>query len=207
MTADRPAPAVRRFELIAQWLPAVIVAIAVAAQLLLLPKVPPTIAVHWNAAGAADGFAPAWTQPIATTLLGIGVPVLVSLTTLPGLRRGERGTTYRLLGALAAALSAFVAVAFTTTFAMQAGLEASADAPAIWPALVAALVAGVLAGLAGWAVQPRHDASAVASTAEPALAVGATEQVAWVRTAAMPTGAVVGLSACSSSRWPRSSPG
>lgn len=193
MTADRPAPAVRRFELVALWLPAAVVAIATTTQLLLLPNVPPTIAVHWNAAGEADGFAPAWTQPIATTVLGLGVPVLLALTTLPGLRRGERGTTYRLLGALAAALSAFVAVAFTATFAMQAGLATSADAPAIWPALVAALGAGVLAGLAGWALQPRHDAPAVAPTAEPALAVGATERIAWVRTAAMPTGAVAAL--------------
>ena len=189
----RPELAVRRFELVALWLPAAIVALAVAAQLVLLPQVPPTIAVHWNAAGEADGFAPAWTQAIATTVLGLGIPVLLALATLPGLRRGERGTTYRLLGALAAALSAFVAVAFTATFAMQAGLEAPADAPAIWPALVAALAAGVLAGLAGWALQPRHDASAVAPSAEPALAVGATERVAWVRTTAMSTGAVVAI--------------
>lgn len=193
MTADHPAHTVRRFELVALWLPAAVVAIAVTAQLLLLPNVPPTVAVHWNAAGEADGFAPAWTQPIATTVLGLGVPVLLAVTTLPGLRRGERGTTYRLLGALAAALSAFIAVAFTTTFAMQAGLEAFGDAPAIWPALVAALVAGLLAGLAGWALQPRHDATTVAPAAEPALAVGATERVAWVRTAAMPTGAVAAL--------------
>lgn len=190
----RPELAVRRFALVALWLPAAIVAVAVAVQLVLLPHVPPTVAIHWNAAGEADGFAPAWTQPIATTVLGLGIPVLLALTTLPGLRRGERGTTYRLLGALAAALSAFVAVAFTVTFAMQAGLEASADAPAIWPALVAALVTGVLAGLAGWALQPRHDDdSAVAPAAEPALSVGATERVAWVRTAAMSTGAVAAI--------------
>lgn len=189
----RPEPAVRRFELVALWLPAAIVTVAVVVQLVLLPQVPSTIAVHWNAAGEADGFAPAWTQPIATTVLGLGIPVLLALTTLPGLRRGERGTTYRLLGALAAALSAFVAVAFTVTLAMQAGLDASADAAAIWPALVAALAAGVLAGLVGWALQPRHRSAATAPTAEPALSVGATERVAWVRTAAMSTGAVVAI--------------
>ena len=55
MTADRPDITLRRFVLVALWLPVAIVAIAVAVQLVLLPQVPPTIAIHWNAAGEADG--------------------------------------------------------------------------------------------------------------------------------------------------------
>lgn len=196
MTVDGTAPsrsALRRFMLVAVWLPVALVALAVAVQLLLLPQVPATIAVHWNASGDADRFAPAWTQPIATVAFGLGVPVLIALTSLPGLRRGDHGPTYRLMGATAAAVSAMVSVALTWTLAMQAGLDSSADAPTVWPALVASLAAAAVVGVAAWFVQPREEWADAATPPATPLALSAHEQALWMRTTSIARGAAVAI--------------
>lgn len=183
---------VRRFVLVAVWLPMAFAAIAAVTQLALLPQTPSTIAVHWNASGIADGFAPAWTQPLATLGFGFGVPALITAMTLPALRRGERGLTFRLLGAVAASVSALVCVAFTWTFAMQAGHETS-DAPAIWTVLAGSLGVGALVGLAAWALQPRQGTTRTAPTSEPALPLAPHERAGWVQATAVSVGAAVAM--------------
>jgi hypothetical protein len=179
--------------LVAVWLPVALVALAVALQLLLLPQVPAAIAVHWNASGEADRFAPAWTQPIATVAFGLGLPLLIAFACLPGLRRGDRGATYRLMGATAASLSALVTVALTWTLAMQAGLESSADAPTVWPALLASLVAAAVVGVAAWFVQPREESTHAVTTPAIALALSAHERVLWMRTTSIAPGAAIAI--------------
>ncbi|KJL44813.1 DUF1648 domain-containing protein [Microbacterium trichothecenolyticum] len=191
--ADRSDLVVRRFVLVAVWLPVALVALAVGVQLLLLPQVPSTVAVHWNAAGEADGFAPAWTQPLMTVGFGLGVPFLIAATTMPGLRRGERGATYRLMGATAAATCALTTVAFTVTFAMQAGLDSADDAPAVWAALAAALAAAALIGVAAWLVQPQQQTAHAAPVPGAPLALAANEHAVWVRATAMNTGGAIAI--------------
>lgn len=196
MTVDHATPsrlALRRFVLVAVWVPVVLVALAVVVQIVLLPQLPATIAVHWNASGDADGFAPAWTQPIATVALGLGLPLLIALTSLSGLRRGDRGPTYRLMGATAAGLSALVTVALTWTFAMQAGLDSPADAPPVWPAVVVSLVAAAIVGVAAWFVQPRGEPTHAATPAAPPLALSAHEQVLWMQTTGVARGAALAI--------------
>ncbi|WP_347976027.1 DUF1648 domain-containing protein [Microbacterium sp. ProA8] len=210
MNADRTPSrlALRRFVLVAVWLPVVLTALGVAVQLVLLPQMPAAIAVHWNAAGAADGFAPAWSQPLATIVFGLGLPLLIALTSLPGLRRGERGPTYRLMGATAAALSALVTVALTWTFVMQRGLDGSTAAPTVWPALIAAFVAAAVAGVAAWFLQPRQESMDAATTRATPLAVSANERVLWMRTIGMNRGAAIAIvaavlviAACALGAW------
>lgn len=184
---------VRRFVLVAIWMPVALVAVGAAVQLALLPQLPATVAVHWNAAGEADGFAPAWTQPLMTVAFGFGIPFLIALITLPGLRRGERGATYRLIGATAAATSALTTVAFTLSFAMQAGLDSADAAPSVWGALVAALAAAVVAGVTAWFLQPRQHASQVAAVPAAPLPLAASERAVWVRTTGMNTGGAVAV--------------
>ena len=188
--ADRSDPVVRRFVLVAVWLPVVLVAVGVAVQLVLLPHVPSTVAIHWNAAGA-DGFAPAWTQPLMTVAFGLGIPLLIALTTLPGLRRGERGETYRLMGATAAATSALTTALFTLTYAMQAGLDSGADAPTVWGALVASVAVAAAAGIGAWYVQPAQEATDAAASPATPLALSPSERAVWARTTAMNTGGAV----------------
>lgn len=192
-TGPRFDLAVRRFVLGAIGLPVLLVAIAVVVQAALLPQLPPTIAVHWNAAGEADGFAPAWVQPLMTVLLGLGLPLLMALTSLGGLRRGDRGPTYRLMGATSAAVSALVAVVLTGTLAMQAGLDAASPAPTVWLPLLVSLVAAAVVGAVAWLIQPRQESTD--ATARPAtpLALAPNERVLWMRTVSMTTGSVVAI--------------
>ena len=189
----RPDRAQSRFVLVAVWVPVVLVALGVAVQLVLLPQMPATIAVHWDAAGEANGFAPAWTQPLLTVVLGLGIPLLIALTSLPGLRRGDRGLTYRLLGATAAAISTLVTVALTWTFAMQAGLDSAADAPTVWVALVASLVAAAGVGVAAWFIQPADPATDASAPPATPLALAANERAVWMRSTAMVPGAAIAI--------------
>jgi MFS family permease len=198
MTTARPADsttrariALRRFVLVAVWLPVLLVAIGVAVQLALLPQAPASIAVHWNAAGDPDRFAPAWTQPLTTIAFGLGLPLLIALTSLPGLRRGDRGMTYRLMGATAAGLSALVTVAFTWTFVTQVGLGSSTEAPTVWAALVASFVAAAVVGVAAWFIQPREEATDAAAQPATPLALTPNERALWMRVVGMSRGAAI----------------
>lgn len=202
--ADRSDHVLRRFLLAALWLPVALVALGVAVQLVLLPQMPETIAIHWNGAGVADGFAPAWTQPLMTVVFGLGIPALIAFTSLPGLRRGERGATYRLMGATAAATSALMTVLFTWTFVAQV----DGAVPAVWPALIASFGTAIVVGVIAWFVQPNE--AWHTSHPQPAapLDIADDERVAWLRTASMApaaaigiTVAVLGVVACTIGAW------
>jgi hypothetical protein len=189
-TDPRHALAIRRFILVALVVPLAIVAAGVVIQLVLLPQVPATIAVHWNAAGEPNRYAPAWTQPLATLAFGAGIALLLGLTTLPGLRRGDRGPTYRLLGAISAAIATLVTVAFTWTFAMQAGGDATVS---IWPALIASFASAAVVGVIAWFVQPAERRVAVTASAAAPVSIAPGERVVWLRTTSMAPAAAIAI--------------
>lgn len=176
--------AVRRFVLVAVIVPAAVALIGAAVQVLALPSLDETIAIHWNAAGEPDGFAPAWTQPLMTLGFGFGVPALIALPALPALLRGDGGFTYRLLGATATWTSVFVVTIFTWTLLLQNG-EDGADAVAIGRVMLSALLIASAAGAAAWFAQPRTEARRVPTGGLAPIPVSATERVAWVRTSTM----------------------
>lgn len=177
MTPSHP-PALRRFVIVALVLPVAFTIAALVLQLLALPSMPGEVAIHWNAEGRPDGFAPAWTQPLLSVGFALGLPLLLALTTLQGLRRGDRGGSYRFMGALAPALSALLAFLFTATFLAQRGLSDPADAPSVEPAMPVGLAAAVAAGALAWFLQPR-EASVRAAEAAPELSLAPRERAAW----------------------------
>lgn len=192
MAADR-SPALRRFVLVSVVLPAVITLIAIVLQLVALPQSPDPVAVHWNAQGIADGFASPWLYPLMTLLTAGALPLLLSLASLPGLRRGDAGPTYRFMGATALGLSAFTAVLLTWSLLMQAGLSDAAAAPTVWPALLAGLLAGAIGGVGGWFIQPHvAQSEPTALRAEP-LSLRPGERAVWMRTTSIGRGAGVGI--------------
>ncbi|GAA1958240.1 DUF1648 domain-containing protein [Microbacterium deminutum] len=194
MTADQlHALAIRRFILVAIVIPLAIVVVGVVVQLLALPHVPATIAVHWDAAGRPNRFAPAWTQPLATIAFGAGIPLLIGLTALPGLRRGDRGATYRLMGAIAAATATLVTVMSTWTLVMQAGDAGGTAELSVWPALLAAFGAAVAVGVAGWFLQPAESRRASNAAAATPLAISPGERVVWLRTTSMVPAAAIAI--------------
>lgn len=187
--------AVRRFTLVALVLPLVLTVAALVVQLVALPHVPPTIAIHWGPSGAPDGFAAPWVQLVLTPVIGFGIPVLIALSALPGLRRGDRGPTYRMLGAFAAGMSTLFAVLMAWTFVAQAGLADAHDAPSVVPALLVGFVAALAVGVGAWFVQPKQDRRNTTTVPAEPLTLAPAENAAWFAVAELGRGSVIAISA------------
>ena len=182
--------AVRRFTLVAVTLPAVLVAVALAAQVLALPALPDPVAIHWGASGSPDGFGPAWIVPVLTAAIGFGLPLVIAASALAGLRRGDRGTTYRLLGAVALAVSTMMCVLGTWTLVMQAGLLDAADGPSAIPAVLCSFGAAIAAFVAGWFAQP-DERYRVTVLAAPARMPDTDSRGPWQQRTALSRGAIM----------------
>lgn len=176
--------ALRRAVILGVVAPVVIGLAAVAIQLAVLGDLPDPVATHWGPSGV-DGFAPAWTVPLFSALLIVGLPLLLSAMTIPSLRHGERGFVLRFLVAAALFLSILMAVILTGSLLIQRGLADAADAPSILPVMGVGLAAAVGAGLGAWVLQPRH--AEIRPEVHPAVALerGAGERAAWFGRAEM----------------------
>jgi hypothetical protein len=183
--ADR---VIGRFVLVALILPAVLTATALVVQLVALPSLPDPAATHWGASGGPNGFGPAWIFPLLTVLLGLGLPVLISAAVVPGLRRGQRGPTYRFMGAFAIGITAFLSVGLTGSVLVQSGLADAADAPAVWPVFLLGMALGVIAGVAGWLLQPRQEWPLPQGTVST-IDLTPGERAVWLSTTSLSRGA------------------
>lgn len=190
---DRAPLAVRRFTLVAVVLPAVLTAIAIGIQLIVLPRVPDPIAIHWGANGKPDGFGPAWISIVLAAVVGLGIPLLIAVSALTGLRRGDRGATYRLLGALALATSTLMGVLGTWTFVVQAGLASAQDAPSVTVPLIVAFAAAILAGVLGWAVQPDEPYRPTLLAETTAVELEGDERAVWLQRVQISRGGAIVL--------------
>lgn len=181
----RPEPSAeavrRRFTLVALVLPIILVAAGVAVQLVALPSIPDVIAVHWDAAGVADGFAPSWVAPVMTVVVGLGIPIGIAVSTLGALGRGHIAPSLRMLGAVALATATMLSLLTTATVLLQRG--ATDPAGVGFGALEALplLVAAALAGVAGWFLLPSVPASAGTAVPAATLPVAGGERVVWLR--------------------------
>jgi len=194
MTDDRLA--VRRFVLVALILPAIIVAIGVVIQLSVLPTLPDPVAIHWDITGAPNGSGPVWLTPVLTIAIGLGLPVLMALSALVSLRRGDRGVAYRLLGALALGLATLMSVLGTWTLVLQSGVPDAADGPTVLVPVLVAVAASVLAGVIGWAIQPHAPWRPIALIPTETLPLAPGERAVWLqRVSIARSGIIVLLSA------------
>ena len=186
---------VGRFVAVAIVAPVALAVIAVAVQLMVLPHVPAVIATHWNGAGVADGFAPSWFTPLMTAVLGAGIPGLIALCALPGLRRGDRGASYRFLGAISAGTGVLIVVLLTWTLVIQIDVvDPATVALPFWPAVVAVFAVAILAGVAAWFAQPRDYPDPGSSPAAEPLSIAPGERAVWMRHASIARGGVVAIS-------------
>ncbi len=176
-------------------LPVLVTMAALALQLAWLGDLPEPAAIHWGASGSPDGFGAAWTFPAVTAGLGLGLPVLVAATTVPMLRRGARGGTFRFLGALALGMSAFMAALNTGLVHVQRGLASATDAPQVLPVMITALGFGTLLGIGGWFFQPRQRAEILDWEPSAGMSLAPGERLVWMRTASMARGALIILAA------------
>lgn len=176
---------VRRFTITALAVPILVTAVALTLQLTWLGDLPDPAATHWGMAGSPDGFGASWTFPAVTTGLGLGLPVLVAITTLPMLRRGARSGTFRFMGAFALGMSAFLATLNTWSVHIQRGLASATDAPGVLPAMIFSLCVGALLGVAGWLYQPHQEAQILEGEPSAEMVLAPGERVVWMRVASM----------------------
>jgi hypothetical protein len=201
MAADRSLAedvrrARRRFVIVAVVVPLVITVVGIALMLIWLPQLPNPIAVHWSAAGHADGFGSPSLVVVLTAVIGVGLTALFAMPVLVASREGEWGLTMRLLGALSAGITVYLVTLATWSVAMQRGLADAHDAPSIIPALAAATVVGVVVGSAAWFVQPNVVSSGgqTPTTTEPGpFVLRPGEQVVWMRTSTMPAAGMIAV--------------
>ncbi|MDJ1113380.1 DUF1648 domain-containing protein [Microbacterium dauci] len=180
-----------RFTLVALILPAIVVAIAVLAQVLVLPNVPAVVATHWAFDGTPDGFSPAWTVPVFTAVLGLGLPAVLFGVSFRSLRRGEHGAAYRLLGAVALGTATLLATLMTWTLLVQTSGEQTLPVLAV----IAPIVLAVALGAVGWMLQPHAPWHPVATHAPDALPLGAGERVLWTQAVTVATSGRIVLGA------------
>ncbi|MEU2202881.1 DUF1648 domain-containing protein [Microbacterium oleivorans] len=192
MTTDTLTVVRRRFTLVALVLPAVVILVAVVAQVLLLPAAPAVVATHWGWTGQPDGFAPAWTVPLVTAILGLGLPATLFGASVGGLRRGDHGFAYRLLGAVAFGLAVLIGGLGVATLGIQVGRT---DADAALPVLLlpGVLLAAAAAGSIGWAVQPRVPWRPTPTMPAAEVPVRAGERVVWMQGVTLARGGAVVL--------------
>jgi hypothetical protein len=185
--------AYRRFLLVGLLIPLALAVVAVAVQLSWLPMLPEPVAIHWSGSGP-DGFAPAWTYPVLTACLAIGLPLLFAAIARGAARAGEWGPNLRFLGAVSLGTSLGLALALTWSVAMQRGLTDAATAPGVGVPLLAGLGLGLVAGVVGWYAQPGVSSSGAAAP-EPATAMSLAdgERVVWLRTTTMSRGGMAAL--------------
>ncbi|MWB97008.1 DUF1648 domain-containing protein [Agromyces seonyuensis] len=187
--------AVGRFVLVALGIPAAITIVALAVQFAILPQLPDPVATHWGADGV-DGYGPVWVPLLLTAVVGFGLPALIALACLPGLRRGDRGPTYRFMGANAASLSMLLGATTTIGLLLQRGLDDAADTPGIGPWMLLAFALAILIGVLAWFLQPRQEHPVAApSTDTGPLPLAPAERAVWIRSVSIARGASIVLGA------------
>lgn len=184
---------IRSFTLVAVVAPVVLTIVAVVLQLLWLPSLPNPAAVHWGPAGAPNGFGPAWTFPVITLALSGVLPVMIGVVCLAGLRRGDRGFTYRFMGAMALWLSVFGAVMMSWSVGMQRGIADAHDAPSVLVPLIVAFAVGIAAGVVGWFVQPKQQTWRASTPAGVPMTLAPGERAIWTGSAVMSKVAMIVL--------------
>lgn len=182
----------RAFVLVALVLPMLIVAVSALVLATWLPSFADDVAIHWGVDGA-DGFGPASTYVWLLCGVGLGIPALLTVSTLVAVGV-HWGPTARFLGAVSAGMSAFASVICLGSLAIQRDLPSSDGVPGIGGVMGLAFGALLVVGAAAWFVQPRvHSIPGAALEPRHDVRVGGSERVVWVGTTTMPTGALVFL--------------
>lgn len=125
MSRERSDRVVRRFALVTLVMPAVVTTVGLLVQLAALPYAPARIPVYWGGSGASTGWGPAWLSLVLTVVLGFG------LSSLPSLRRGDRGPGFRLFGAQALGISVLLTIVVTSVLLRSVGTTSS-DESRVW---------------------------------------------------------------------------
>lgn len=174
-------------------LPVLATVIALAIQLSALGELPNPVAINFGGSGKPGAFAAPELSIAMTAIIGLGIPLSMSLGALRGIRAGGQGGVYRMTGTAAAGLSALVASLTTMLLVGQRGLDDAVDARFGTNTLVVALAVTAAVTAVAWFIQPA-DTPHVAAPITPMELEAGTHTV-WLSEASMsPRGiAMLGL--------------
>ncbi|MFD1713969.1 DUF1648 domain-containing protein [Amnibacterium flavum] len=177
--------------------PVLLVLGALAVVIAWTPSLPAEVAQHWNAAGRADGYGPAW----APALVGAAVVLIVAAGAVasgwsPIDAARSRGA--RVLLASAWGVSGLLSILQLGTLAPQLG--GGVDAVQTLPvgALIGGFVGGLLLAVIGWFAAPRGleqvQAGADGDTV-PAVSLAPGQRAVWAGSTHAPLWLIVALTA------------
>lgn len=167
--------------------PAALAATAYVLQAAWWESVPTVVPHHWNAAGEPDAFGSRSSFPIATTVIAVALPALMMAFALPGLTRGRRGPTYRLLTAFSFGTAVLGSTLTTGAMWLHRGVAEGGPWPSTTPTSLAAVGAGVVLGTVAYFAQPHQDVVRPETHSPAPLALGDHERAVWMRSTTIPT--------------------
>lgn len=179
------------FWTVAVALPLAVGAAAVALQLVWLPQLPDPIVMHWGPSGP-DGFGPAWSSPVLTAGLSIGLTGMFAAF-LATARRPAPTATHKFLAVLSPVTAVFLGATVTASVAVQRGLDDARDAANIEAIMGVALASALLVGLVAWFTLPKAVRAHADATPAEALPLAPGERGVWIATTRVSTGAVVAI--------------
>ncbi|MFC0314169.1 DUF1648 domain-containing protein [Gordonia phosphorivorans] len=172
------------FTAVAILLPVFAIVLATAVQLSLLGSLPDQIAMHWNLAGEPDRWAPAWSLPLTTAVLGLLTVALITAPAVRPLAQGDGGWVYRVLGGTSLGVVVLLTILFTATAWYQTDGRTVPVAGVVGVAALAAVACGAVAA----ALLPIPPAGADRAAVASGLSLAPDERAAWLRTTAASTG-------------------
>ncbi len=172
-----------RFLLVGFWVPFLALVGALVLQLMWLSELPIPAAIHFSGRGGPDGFGPAWTFPVLTGVIGIGMLMLSTLPIIVMARRGQWSVSPRLLGAIMAATVVMLAIGLTLTVNSQRGLTDATKAPDAGPFILLGAAIGLVYGVAAWFLQPALTLLPEPQAVITPAVVASGTKTAWMQTA------------------------
>jgi hypothetical protein len=174
--------------------PAALTVIGVAATALLAPGAADPLATHWGPSGEADAFARPGDVVVTTAVAGIGLTLLFGILLLAsGTPTARTARSAKLVAALSSGVAALTSALAIWTLAAQ---PPGAPAPSVGAGLAIALAAAAVVGVGTWFLTaPAPAAHTLAPRAGLPVTLAADERIAWVGTARMSRGALLGLGA------------
>ena len=146
-------------------------------------ELPDPIATHWGTTNGPDGFGSLASSIIMTGVIGIALPLFISLIILPGITRSEVSTRLIRLNAAACVwVGTFLTLLVTVSVEEQRGLTDAREMGGIGRALgLAFIIATVLAVPSAYAI-PRVEVKTPPMTIAKPNAMANSESLPWSRT-------------------------
>lgn len=175
------AQARQRFLLVGAWVPLVMLAVAVALQVMWLPQLPDPVATHFSGSGP-DGFGPAITYPLMTVGVGALFLAITVFGVLAPAKSTGWGATARFMGAFMPAMLLMILIGTTWSVHSQRGLSDAMLAPDPGLFLLIGAGVGLVYGSIAWFVQPALTIAPADMREASARTIVAGERAAWMRT-------------------------